>query len=263
MNMRLSAVLLSLALAASAWAQAPAAAPAAKPAAAPATATAPSAFKTEKERMGYALGLQLGGRLKGVDIDYAAIAAGIKDAATGAKSLMSDDEIDASMTALQKIVMAQADAQQAAEAENNQKAGDAFLAANAKKDGVKTTASGLQYKILKAGAGKTPAATDTVSVNYTGTLIDGKTFDSSDGTPVSFPVNRIIPGWTEALQLMKEGDTWQLFIPAKLAYAERGAGQDIGPNSVLIFEVELISVKAAPASAPAAPALPIQLQPNR
>ena len=261
MNLRLSAVLLSLALAASAWAQF--AAPATKPATAPATATAPSAFKTEKERMGYALGLQLGVRLKGVDLDTAALAAGIKDSAAGNKPLMSDDEVDESLTALQKLVMAQADADEAAAAEKNQKDGDAFLAANAKKDGVKTTASGLQYKVLKSGAGKTPVATDTVSVNYTGTLINGKEFDSSDGTPVTFPVNRIIPGWTEALQLMKEGDTWQLFIPAKLAYAERGAGQDIGPNSVLIFEVELISVKVAPASAPAMPALPIQLQPNR
>ena len=259
MNMRLSVVLLSVALAASAWAQAPATAPATKPA----TATAPSAFKSEKESMGYALGLQLGGRLKGVDIDYAAIAAGIKDAATGAKALMSDDEIDASMTALQKLVMAQADAEEAALAEKNQKAGDAFLAANAKKDGVKTTASGLQYKVLKAGAGKTPTADDTVSVNYTGTLIDGKEFDSSEGTPVTFPVNRIIPGWTEALQLMKEGDKWQLFIPAKLAYADHGAGQDIGPNAVLIFEVELVSVKAATPPAPALPSLPIQLQPNK
>ena len=263
MNMRLSAVLLSVALAASAWAQAPATAPATKPATAPATATAPSAFKTEKERMGYALGLQLGVRLKGVDIDYATIAAGIKDAANGAKSLMSDDEIDASMTELQKQVMAQADAAQAAEADKNQKDGEAFLAANSKKDGVKTTASGLQYKVIKSGTGKTPVAADTVSVNYTGTLIDGKVFDSSDGEPVTFPVNRIIPGWTEALQLMKEGDKWQLFIPAKLAYAERGAGQDIGPNSVLIFEVELISVKVAPPPAPTVPALPIQLQPNR
>jgi FKBP-type peptidyl-prolyl cis-trans isomerase FklB len=163
------------------------------------------------------------------------------------------------MTALQKLVMAQADAAQAAAAEKNQKAGDAFLADNAKKDGIKTTASGLQYKVIKSGKGKTPKATDTVSVNYKGSLISGKVFDASDGTPVSFPVNRIIPGWTEALQLMKEGDTWQLFIPAKLAYAERGAGQDIGPNEVLVFEVELVTVTAAPASAPS---LPVQLKPN-
>jgi FKBP-type peptidyl-prolyl cis-trans isomerase len=209
--------------------------------------------------MGYALGLQLGARLQGIDIDVTTLAAGIKDASSGATPKMTDQEIDESMTALQKMVMAQADAQQAAAADKNQKAGDVFLADNGKKDGVKTTASGLQYKVIKSGKGKTPKATDTVSVNYKGTLIGGKVFDSSDGTPVSFPVNRIIPGWTEALQLMKEGDTWQLFIPAKLAYAERGAGQDIGPNEVLVFEVELVSVTPAAATAPS---LPAQLKPN-
>ncbi len=122
-----------------------------------------------------------------------------------------------------------------------------FLAANAKKDGVKTTASGLQYKVIKSGTGKSPKATDTVKVHYHGTLIDGTVFDSSveRGEPVSFPVNGVIPGWTEALQLMKEGDKWQLFIPSKLAYGERGAGAKIGPNATLIFEVELLAVETS------------------
>jgi FKBP-type peptidyl-prolyl cis-trans isomerase FklB len=245
MNIRLTAVLLTLALATSAWAQAPA------PATAPA-ATAPSHFKTDKERMGYALGLQLGARLKGIDVDLNTLADGIKDGQSDAKPLMTEDEIDDALNALQKIAVAQAKAQQDAAAAKNQKDGDAFLAANAKKDGVKTTASGLQYKVLTAGAGKSPKATDIVSVNYRGTLADGKEFDASDGKPVEFPVNGVIPGWTEGLQLMKEGDKFQLVIPANLAYGVRGASPDIGPNSVLVFEVELLKVKA-PSAAPASP----------
>jgi FKBP-type peptidyl-prolyl cis-trans isomerase FklB len=122
--------------------------------------------------------------------------------------------------------------------------GEAFLAANAKKDGVTTTASGLQYKVIKSGTGATPTASDQVKVDYTGTLIDGKVFDSSvqRGQPAVFPVGQVIPGWTEALQLMKVGDKWQLFIPAKLAYGDRGAGGAIPPNSALIFEVELLDI---------------------
>jgi FKBP-type peptidyl-prolyl cis-trans isomerase FklB len=139
---------------------------------------------------------------------------------------------------------------QAKEAEagaKNIKAGEAFLAENAKKDGVKTTASGLQYKVVKSGSGKTPGLNDTVKVHYHGTLIDGTVFDSSvdRGEPVTFPVNGVIPGWTEALQLMKVGDKWQLVIPAKLAYGENGAGGKIGPNSVLQFDVELLAIEGA------------------
>jgi FKBP-type peptidyl-prolyl cis-trans isomerase FklB len=253
MNMRLTATLLSLALtlSASAWAQAPA------PATAP--ATAPSHFKTDQERMGYALGLQLGARLKGIDLDLTSFAAGIKDAQTDAKPLMSDNEIDDAMTGLQKLAMAQAKAQQEAAAAKNQKEGDEFLAANAKKDGVKTTASGLQYKVLAAGTGKSPKATDIVSVNYRGTLVSGKEFDASEGSPVEFPVNGVISGWGEALQLMKEGDKFQLVIPANLAYGPRGQGPDIGPNAVLIFDVELLKIKPA---APA-PTSPFQLLPGK
>jgi FKBP-type peptidyl-prolyl cis-trans isomerase FklB len=131
--------------------------------------------------------------------------------------------------------------------EKNKKEGEAFLAANKKKEGVITLPSGFQYKAIKEGTGKTPKATDTVTVNYRGTLIDGTEFDSSykRGQPATFRVNGVIAGWTEALQLMKEGSKWELFIPANLAYGERGAGAAIGPNAVLIFEVELISVKPA------------------
>jgi FKBP-type peptidyl-prolyl cis-trans isomerase FklB len=124
-------------------------------------------------------------------------------------------------------------------------AGEAFLAENAKKEGVKTTASGLQYKVIKSGTGESPKPTDTVKVHYHGTLIDGTVFDSSvqRGEPISFPVTGVIPGWVEALQLMKVGDKWQLFIPAKLAYGARSPSPLIGPNSTLIFEVELLGIE--------------------
>ena len=131
--------------------------------------------------------------------------------------------------------------------EINKREGEAFLTANKTKDGVKTTATGLQYKVLKEGTGPSPKATDTVSVHYKGTLINGKEFDSSmkgnNGQPVKFPVDRVIPGWTEAVQLMKVGSKYQLFIPSDLAYRENGAGADIGPNATLVFEVELVGIE--------------------
>ena len=141
--------------------------------------------------------------------------------------------------------MAKMEVKQKSAGEKNIKDGEAFLAANAKKEGVKTTASGLQYKIIKSGKGKSPKATDSVKVHYHGTLVDGTVFDSSvdRGEPITFATNEVIPGWTEALQLMKEGDKWQLVIPGKLAYGERSPSPKIGPNSTLIFDVELISVE--------------------
>jgi FKBP-type peptidyl-prolyl cis-trans isomerase FklB len=145
------------------------------------------------------------------------------------------------MMAFQKEVMAK----QAEVAKKNKAEGEAFLAENKKKEGVKTTPSGLQYKVIKPGKGKKPKSSDTVTVNYRGTLIDGTEFDSSykRGQPATFQVSGVIPGWTEALQLMEEGAKWQLFIPSNLAYGERGAGGVIGPNATLIFEVELISIQ--------------------
>jgi len=245
MNLHIASILIVIAATATmVWAQTPAATtPSTAPATAPAQKTE-SAFKTEKERVGYAIGLELGGKLKGIEVDGAALAAGINDAASGAKPKMTDAEIEETLVKLQKTVTEKADSEAAAASEVNQKAGDAFLLENGKKDGVKTTLSGLQYKVIKSGTGKMPKATDTVSVNYRGTLVNGKEFDASNGTPVSFPVNRVIPGWTEALQLMKEGDKWMVYIPSKLAYGERGTqGGPIGPNETLIFEVELISIK--------------------
>jgi FKBP-type peptidyl-prolyl cis-trans isomerase FklB len=206
------------------------------PATAPASA---SAFKTDAEKIGYAVGLQIGGRLKGVDVSGKALADGVYDSSVGNPPKMTDEEIRAAIEMLQGKLQAQA--MQAGAASS--KAGEAFLAENAKKPGVVTTASGLQYKVNSSGKGKMPKATDTVSVNYKGTLISGKVFDESHGEPATFPVNGVIPGWTEALQLMKEGDKWTLYIPAKLAYGENSPSPDIGPNEVLVFEVELVAVK--------------------
>lgn len=191
-------------------------------------------LKTQKDKLGYAIGLDLGKSLKknSIDVDLPVVMQGVKDGLTG-KELLTEDQIKETYAAYQQE-----------RAEKTKKEGESFLAANKKKDGVITLASGLQYKIIKTGSGKTPKAIDSVTVNYRGTLIDGTEFDSSikRGQPATFQVNGVIPGWTEALQLMREGSKWQLFIPSNLAYGERGAGGTIGPNAVLIFEVELISI---------------------
>ena len=198
-----------------------------------------------KQKTSYAIGLDIATSLKRqeLELDAKALTTGISDGLAG-KPALTEDQQKAVLTDLEKSLRAKAEEKQKATAEKNLKAGEAFLAANAKKDGVKTTASGLQYKVIKTGTGASPKKTDTVKVHYHGTLIDGMVFDSSvqRGEPVTFPVNGVIPGWTEALQLMKVGDKWQLFIPAKLAYGEDGSGP-IGPNSMLIFEVELLGIE--------------------
>jgi FKBP-type peptidyl-prolyl cis-trans isomerase FklB len=199
-----------------------------------------------KQKTSYAIGVNIGSNLKDqeLDLDAKALAAGITDGLNG-KPAMTQEEVHATLMQFQQEMMAKTQAKEKVDAEKNLKAGEAFLAENAKKNGVKTTASGLQYKILKEGDGPMPKATDTVKVNYKGTLIDGTVFDSSydRGEPVTFPVNGVIPGWTEALQMMKVGSKWQLFIPANLAYGERSPGPKIGPNSTLIFEVELLDIE--------------------
>ena len=203
-------------------------------------------LKDPKQKLSYAIGTEIGANLKkqGVDIDPKAFSAGLADALAG-KLQMTDAEIKEAMNSARTQLIAKQQAKQQADATVNAKAGETFLAANAKKEGVKTTASGLQYTVLKTGAGKTPGPKDTVKVHYQGTLPDGSVFDSSiaRGEPVTFQVDGVIPGWTEALQLMKEGDKWQLVIPPKLAYGAAGAGDKIGPNQVLIFEVELIDIE--------------------
>jgi FKBP-type peptidyl-prolyl cis-trans isomerase FklB len=204
---------------------------------------AEEALKSQKEKMSYIIGMDIGKNLKNqsIDVDAAVLAKGIKDALTGGKSLLTDQEIRDTTAAFQKEMMAK----QQALGEKNKKEGEAYLAENKKKKGIVALPSGLQYKVIKAGTGKKPKPTDTVTVQYKGTLIDGTEFDSSfrRGQPATFPANGVIPGWTEALGLMQEGAKWQIFIPSNLAYGEKGAGGQIGPNATLIFEVELVSVQ--------------------
>jgi len=204
-------------------------------------------LKDQKDKESYSLGYQFGTSLKmqGVDINLDAYASAIRDALGGKEPRMSSEE-------MQSIVMGfrqrMADAQQKTlkqQGEKNLAEGKAFLAENGKKPGVKTLPSGLQYKVLSEGAGKTPTKSDTVTVHYRGTLINGTEFDSSiaRGQPATFKVDGVIPGWTEALQLMKEGAKWQLFIPPELAYGERGMPPRISPQSTLLFEVEVLAIK--------------------
>ena len=204
-------------------------------------------LKDQKEKISYIIGMDIGANFKkqSIEIDPDILAKGIKDGLSGAKPLLSETETREIMTAFEKEMRARRETAQKTAGEKNKKEGEAFLAANKVKEGVKTLPSGLQYKVIKQGTGKKPAAADTVTTHYKGTLIDGTEFDSSykRGNPASFQVSGVIPGWTEALQLMEEGAKWQLFVPSNLAYAERGAGQIIGPHATLIFEVELISIQ--------------------
>ncbi len=190
---------------------------------------------------GYSQGL----KKQSVDVDWNLIAQGMKDAAAGSKTRLTQDEAKAVLNEVQTEIQKQQQekAQQASAA--NKTEGEAFLAANKSKDGVVTLPSGLQYKILTAGAGPKPTPSDSVKCNYRGTLIDGKEFDSSykRGQPATFEVGQVIKGWTEALQLMPVGSKWQIFVPSSLGYGERGAGAEIGPNATLIFEVELLSIE--------------------
>lgn len=211
-------------------------------------AVSANAFAAElqsvEQRLSYIVGTQMGQQMKaqGIPFDKDAFVMAIEDAMAGKPPRMTHEEIQQTLVAYQQ----QRQAEEAAAAESNQKASEAFLASNSKKPGVKVTPSGLQYQVLKEGQGDSPGATDTVVVNYRGTLLDGTEFDSSykRGEPATFPVNNVIKGWQEALQMMKPGAKWKIFVPADLAYGERGAGAAIGPNATLTFEVELLEVKA-------------------
>ena len=193
------------------------------------------------------MGMDLGNQLKmrSVDIDPALLERGLRDALSGGKTLLTEEEAKAVITELQKAMVAKMAAAAKAAGEKNKAEGEAFLAANKAKEGVVTLPSGLQYKVLTAGTGKAPTLEDTVVCQYRGTLVNGMEFDSSykRGQPATFPVKGVIKGWTEVLQLMPVGSKWQVFIPPALAYGERGAGQDVEPNATLIFEIELVAIK--------------------
>ncbi len=215
------------------------------------------ALQSRKDKISYALGVDLGNQLRkqSIDVDPALLGQGLKDALSGGKALMTEEQVRAAVSELQ----AQMKRKQAAarkgidEAElavlegYNKKAGETFLAENSKKEGVVTLPSGLQYKVLKAGDGKKPTLEDTVVCQYRGSLLDGTEFANSykRNQPLTRPVKEVIKGWTEALQLMPVGSKWQLVVPPELAYGDVGSGP-IGPNATLIFEVELLSVKDKP-----------------
>ena len=205
------------------------------------------ALTDDKSKASYALGANMGTQLHraDADVDLNLVIQGLKDTINGGTSRMTEEEIRAALGKFSSEVRAKMEEKRKLDADKNKKEGEAFLEANKSNTGVITTPSGLQYKVLTEGKGPKPTATDTVTCNYRGTLLNGKEFDSSykRKEPASFPVNGVIKGWTEALQMMPVGSKWQLFIPASLAYGERGAGADIEPNSTLIFEVELLSIK--------------------
>jgi FKBP-type peptidyl-prolyl cis-trans isomerase FkpA len=241
--------------------------PAQKPAAQPAKPAAQSAAPAQQsgkpesvqDRASYVIGYNLGRTLKQNDVNANSdlIVKGLHDGLTGANGMLTDAEMQSTMQEFQKQVQSQQEAKQKVIGEKNKTEGEAFLAKNKARAGVKTTASGLQYEVEKEGTGPTPKATDTVTVNYKGTLMDGSTFDSSydRGQPATFVLNQVIPGWTEGVQLMKVGSKYKFYIPSALGYGDKGAGNTIGPNSPLIFEVELLSIgepKPAPGAAGAA-----------
>lgn len=226
----------------------------AKKAAAPAAKSAPTApaeFKSRKEKFSYALGMNIGNGLgqnlkrQSVEFDPSLVAEGLKDALSNGKTRLTVEEAQTVLKEVQAEVQKEQQEKAKEAADKNKVEGEKFLAENKEKDGVVTLPSGLQYKIIKEGDGPKPVASDTVVCNYKGTLVDGKEFDSSykRGQSATFPVSGVIKGWTEALQLMPVGSTWELYVPANLAYGERGAGAEIGPDSTLIFQVELLSIK--------------------
>jgi FKBP-type peptidyl-prolyl cis-trans isomerase FklB len=213
-------------------------------------------LKTDKDKLSYALGMNLGQnfRKQGLDVDPAMFAKAFAEAFNTGKTAMSDQDMQTVLTAAAQEFRKKQAAVQSEKAQQSQKDGEKFLADNKTKDSVVTLPSGLQYKILKQGTGDKPALEDTVICNYKGTLIDGTEFDASEkhGGPATFPVKGVIAGWTEALQLMPVGSKWQLFVPSSLAYGAQGP-PGIGPNATLIFEVELVSIQKAAAPAAAAP----------
>lgn len=250
-------------LSAAAWSQSSTAAHTPSAPQPSATASSPAAagastLTTEKDKISYAIGMNIGTQMRRqtLDLDPKLVEKGLDDVLAGRPTALTLDEAKAALTTAETEFRQKQQERMAALAAANQQEGNAFLAANKAKPGVVTLPDGLQYKVLRAGTGPKPKLTDTVVCNYKGTLVNGTEFDSSykRGKPVTVPVAHLIKGWTEALQLMPVGSQWRLFIPASLAYGPRAAGPEIGPNSTVIFDVELLSIappKAEPASAPA------------
>jgi FKBP-type peptidyl-prolyl cis-trans isomerase FklB len=230
----------------------------------PTTSPGSSTFKDEKDKVSYSLGVDIGRTLQRLqlDLNQNALSQGITDVLGNKPMAMSDQELQQTLQAFQqKMMQKQQEAmskkqeEMKAVAQKNKAEGKKFLDENAKKADVKTTPSGLQYKVIKAGSGDKPKDTDVVETNYRGTTIDGKEFDSSakHGSSFSFPVNGVIKGWSEALKMMPVGSKWQLYIPADLAYGDEGYGEDIAPGSTLVFDVELLSIKKNAGNTPPAP----------
>jgi len=220
----------------------------------PATPAAPAAqekqadsvFSNPTDKLSYTIGADMGQNFKKQDIaiNPSVMQQGLNDALKGDKLKMTDEQMRETLQQFQKDLIAKRVAQFNSEADKNAKEGDQYLSSNKAKPGVKSTATGLQYKVIKDGSGKKPAATDAVQVEYTGQFINGKVFDKSE-KPITLELNRVIPAWTEALQLMPEGSEWEIYVPAKLGYGNRGFGREIGPNQTLVFKIHLIKVQAA------------------
>jgi FKBP-type peptidyl-prolyl cis-trans isomerase FklB len=236
----------------------------------------PLELKTDRDKESYAIGMNIAKGLQSqsklFDFDPKLLEQGLKDSLAGGKTLLTEDQMKATLNSLQaqvrekqQVLQAEMQKEMQEKAEVNQKAGDAFLEANKTKEGVQVLPDGLQYKVITEGTGPKPAASDTVVCNYRGTLIDGTEFDSSykRGQPLTIGVSGVIKGWTEALQLMPVGSKWELYIPSSLAYGPRPAGPVIGPNSTLIFQVELLSIKAKPEPAKPQPQAPGATQPGQ
>ncbi len=204
-------------------------------------------LNTDVDKLSYSIGSDLGKNFKrqGIDVNPTVMAKGIQDGMSGGTLLLTDEQMKDVLTKFQKDLMAKRSADFNKKAEENKSKGEAFLAQNKAKKDVVTLADGLQYKIITAGTGQKPGKEDTVTVEYTGRLISGEVFDSTDksGKPATFKLSQVIPGWTEALQLMPAGSTWEIYVPSNLAYGSRSVGGPIGPNETLIFNIHLISVK--------------------
>lgn len=214
-------------------------------------ATDATSLTTDKDKLSYSIGADLGKNFKtqGIDINPEALSKGMQDGMTGTQLILTEQQMKDVLNKFQKDLMAKRSTEFNKKSDENKSKGEAFLKDNKSKTGVIILASGLQYKVIDTGTGAKPGKTDTVTVEYTGHLIDGTVFDSTEktGKPATFQVSQVIPGWTEALQLMPAGSTWEIYVPSGLAYGSRSVGGPIGPNETLIFKIHLISVKKAAA----------------